>query len=262
MPDSSPFVISDLLPYLCGVLALLLLWQYHQKQVLAGRIQAIDIFDRSGIRMYVFAAPDDGQICNACWEANGMVYLPSRVANKDFVPRSGPCANSGRCTIVMAGLYGAWLEARNVIHRLRAAGTTGSVKLSVQELSDLLKGNWEGSVSSTTDRLSVLMLAALSGEKKNPEAAINAYRLVIQEAKEVHDLPLVVPAFLRWAEVLMNLGRTDEALAVVQDFDERYPRGGKTRPYDPTETQRGLMAIKKSRLKTPSLGRRVQSPSA
>ncbi len=256
MSGDSPFVIFSLLPYLCGILGLLLLWQYHQKQVLAGRIQAIDIFDRSGIRMYVFATPDDGLICNACWEANGMVYLPSQVANKDFVPRSGPCANSGRCTIVMAGMYGAWLEARNVVNRLRAAGTPGSLKLSVQELSELLKGNWEQSVSAATDRLAVLMLAALSGEKKNPDAAINAYQLAIREAKEVHALPLVVPAFLRLAEVLMNVERADEAVAVVQEFEERYPREGRTRPYDPTETQRGLMAIKKSRLKTVSIGRK------
>lgn len=257
MSGNSPFVISNLLPYLCGILGLLLLWQYHEKQVLAGRIQALDIFDRSGIRMYVFATPDDGLICNACWEANGMVYLPSQVANKDFVPRPSPCANSGRCMIVMAGMYGAWLEARNVVYRLRAAGTTGSLKLSVQELSELLKGNWEQSVSAATDRLAVLMLAALSGEKKSPDAAINAYRLAIREAKEVHDLPLVVPAYLRLAEVLMNLSRADEALAVIQEFEERYPREGKTRPYDPTETQRGLMAIKKSRLKTASTGRKA-----
>ncbi len=257
MSGNSPFVISNLLPYLCGILGLLLLWQYHQKQILAGRIQAIDIFDRSGIRMYVFATPDDGQICNACWEANGMVYLPSQMANKDFVPRPSPCANSGRCTIVRAGLYGAWLEARNVVHRLRAAGTKGSLKLSVQELSELLKGNWEAGVSAATDRLAVLMLAALSGEKKNPDAAINAYRLAIREAKEVHDLPLVVPAYLRLAEVLVNMSRTDEALAVIQEFEERYPREGRTRPYDPTETQRGLIAIKKSRLKTASVGRRA-----
>ena len=257
MSGGIPFVMSSLLPYLCGILALLLLWQYHQKQVLTGRIQSIDVFDRSGIRMYVFAAPEDGQICNKCWEANGMVLLPSQVANKDFGPRGGSCANSGRCTIVMAGMYGAWLEARNVVHRLQTAGRTGSLKLSPQELSELLKGNWEQSVSATTDRLAVLMLAALNGEKKSPDAAINAYRLAIREAKQVHDLPLVVPAYLRLAEVLVNGNQTDEALAVVQEFEQRYPRQGRTRPYDPTETQRGLMAIKKSRLKTASIGRRA-----
>jgi tetratricopeptide (TPR) repeat protein len=121
----------------------------------------------------------------------------------------------------------------------------------------LLKGNWEAGVSAATDRLAVLMLAALSGEKKNPDAAINAYRLAIREAKEVHDLPLVVPAYLRLAEVLVNMSRTDEALALIQEFEARYPREGKTRPYDPTETQRGLIAIKKSRLKTASVGRRA-----
>src|SRR2546430_17240266 len=82
--------------------------------------------------MYVFATPDDGQICKACWEANGMVYLPSQVANKDFVPRGSSCANSGRCTIVMAGVYGGWLEARNVVRRLRGDRGTGCLKLSAQ----------------------------------------------------------------------------------------------------------------------------------
>ena len=51
----STLTFPDFLSHLVGILLLLLVWQYHQMQVLAGRIQAFDIFDRSGIRMFVFA---------------------------------------------------------------------------------------------------------------------------------------------------------------------------------------------------------------
>jgi hypothetical protein len=32
-------------------------------QIMAGRILAVDIFDRSGIRMYVYVTPHDDHIC-------------------------------------------------------------------------------------------------------------------------------------------------------------------------------------------------------
>ena len=103
----SSIEIIDIFPYLCGVLALLLVWQYYQKMILAGRIQAIDIFDRSGIRMYLFAIPDDDHTCEACREANGSVFLTSTVARKDFTPLRSRCKNSPVCTSVLLGLYGA-----------------------------------------------------------------------------------------------------------------------------------------------------------
>ncbi len=43
----------DVTVYLAAILGLLVVWQYYQMQIMAGRILAIDIFDRSGIRMYI-----------------------------------------------------------------------------------------------------------------------------------------------------------------------------------------------------------------
>ena len=51
--------IPDMTLYLVAVLALLVIWQYYQMQIMAGRILAVDIFDRSGIRMYFFVTAED-----------------------------------------------------------------------------------------------------------------------------------------------------------------------------------------------------------
>ena len=242
--------MADLWPYICAILALLLIWQYHQNQVLTGRIQAVDIFDRWGIRMYVFATPDDEEICESCREVNGMVYLPSRVAKRDFTPLKTPCTNKGRCLVLMIGLYGAWQEARQVVQKLRSgAKKEGMLQLTVEELIGMTKGGWEGSVSAATDRLSVVMLGALNAEGTDPYASVFAYQQIIQEAQEVRDLPLIVPAYLRLTGLLDRQGRTQEALEVIEDFEKRYPPS-KTGPYFPKGMQRGLMTIKKSRLKT------------
>ena len=251
--------MSDLWPYICAILALLLIWQYHQNQVLTGRIQAVDIFDRSGIRMYVYATPDDDEICESCREVNGMAFLPSRVARKDFSPRRNPCANKGRCPVVMVGLYGAWQEARQVVQQLRSGEKEGMVQLPVEELIGLTKGNWQGSVSAATDRLSVVMLGALTSEDTDPSAAIAGYQQIIQQAAEVRDLPLVVPAYLRLTDLLDRQGRSSEALGVIEDFEKRFPPN-KTGPYYPKGLQRGLLTIKKSHLKTAL--NYVKSPAA
>jgi hypothetical protein len=53
----------DVTVYLMAILGLLAVWQYYQMQIMAGRILAVDIFDRSGIRMYVYVTPHDDHIC-------------------------------------------------------------------------------------------------------------------------------------------------------------------------------------------------------
>ncbi|NJN36870.1 MAG: hypothetical protein HC794_07205 [Nitrospiraceae bacterium] len=74
----------DVTIYLVGILGLLVVWQYYQMQIMAGRILAVDIFDRSGIRMYLYVTPDDDHICEVCAASNGRVYVPSQVAKKIF----------------------------------------------------------------------------------------------------------------------------------------------------------------------------------
>jgi hypothetical protein len=49
-------------------------------------------------------------------------------------------------------------------------------------------------------------------------------------------------------ELLTRQGQTAEALHFIEQFEKRY-KGKKSGPYAPTETQLGLMKIKKSHLK-------------
>ena len=58
METITGIVLPDFLPYLLAIFGLLVLWQFYQLRVMKGRILAIDIFDRSGIRMYLYAVAD------------------------------------------------------------------------------------------------------------------------------------------------------------------------------------------------------------
>jgi hypothetical protein len=238
----------DIFPYLSALLGLIVVWQYHEKLVLTGRIQAIDIYDRSGIRMYLYAIPDDDTVCASCREAHGKVFLTSVVARKEFTPLGHPCINPQECTGVLLGLYGAWPEARAVVQRLRE-GKTGSIQLSHEELHRMLKGPWERSVSAATDRFAVQMLVALIAEQKQPEAVMQQYREIIDQAKEVRHLSLLLPAYLRLAHLLVRAGKPSEALQVIEQFETRYDRN-KSGPHYPSDKQRGVMTIMKSHLRT------------
>ena len=242
---------ANVFPFLSAILALIVLWQYHEKLVLTGRIQAIDIYDRSGIRMYLYATPDDDQVCGACRDAHGRVFSISTVARKDFTPLRSACSNLQGCTGLLVGLYGAWPEARGVVDRLRAAKKIGSIQVSAVELEAMIKGPWERSVSAATDRFGISMLGALNSERSDPEAAIPQYQTIIEEAKEVRHLSLLVPAYLRLAELLIRQGRTQEAQQTIEQFENRFApnKGG---PHFPTERQRRFMFMIKSRLTSAS----------
>jgi hypothetical protein len=241
----------DIFPYLSALLGLVVIWQYHEKLVLTGRIQAIDIYDRSGIRMYLYAVPDDDGICASCRDANGKAFLPTEVARKDFMPLSSPCLNAQGCVGVLVGLYGAWQEARAVVQRLREAKKPGAVQLLPEELHRMLKGQWERSVSAATDRFAVQMLVALTAEQRDPEAVMQQYREIIEQAKEVRHLPLLLPSYLRLAHLLVRQGKPSDALQVIEQFESRYDRNN-SGPHFPTDKQRGVMTIMKSHLRTTS----------
>jgi hypothetical protein len=244
---SAAIILPDLLPYLIAILALLVVWQYHQMQVMKGQILAIDVFDRSGIRMYLYVVPNDKNTCEVCCEANGRVFLPSEVTKMHFTPLRGQCANPGKCVGLLVGIYGAWPEARQLLERLRTAKKKTPLQLSAPELEALIRGPWERSISAATDRISVHMLEAIYYEETKPETSITNYRYLLDQAREVRHLPLVVPSYFRLTELLARLGRTQEALDVIEQFESRY-KGKKPGPHFPTETQRGLMSLKKSRL--------------
>ncbi|TLY15731.1 MAG: hypothetical protein E6K67_10115, partial [Nitrospirae bacterium] len=78
---SIPFtiVVPEYFNHILGVLGLLLLWKLHQIQVKTGRIEAVDFWARSGIRMFIHVTPGDQKACPSCQEANGKVFSPANV---------------------------------------------------------------------------------------------------------------------------------------------------------------------------------------
>ena len=96
----------DILLSLIAILVLLLVWQYYKMQVMAGRILAVDIFDRSSVRLYVYATCSGEQTCSTCLASHGRVFLPSVIAKRGFSPCEAPCTNATPCTGILVGLYG------------------------------------------------------------------------------------------------------------------------------------------------------------
>lgn len=235
---------SDLLLYLIAILVLLLVWQYYKIQIMAGRILAVDIFDRSEIRMYLYATPNDGLTCTACSAINGRVFLPSLITKSDFTPLEKPCRKPTPCTGVLVGLYGAWFEARSVLNRLRSSRKQGYLQLSAQEFHEVLDGPWEKAVSAETDRLGMYMLSAMTHENSNQDVAIVKYSYVIEHAKAIQHLPLLVPAFLGIAQLLVRTERWAEALKFIEQFETRF-QSRWVDSHFPSPHQRELMRMMK-----------------
>lgn len=233
--------------YLMAILGLIVVWQYYQMQIMAGRILAIDIFDRSGIRMYFYVTPNDDHICEVCAASHGHVFLPSQVAKKQFSPLVGKCQRPVPCIGVLVGLYGAWLEARGVLEHLRKNAKKGGIQLSSEEVRALVNGQWERCISADTDRLGIHMIEALSYEKINPEVSIEGYRYVVNEVKEVRHLMFLVPAYLRLMQLLLQAGEEAEALETIERFASRFPTT-KRGPHFPSGEQREIMKTKKAQL--------------
>jgi hypothetical protein len=233
--------------YLCAILALLGLWLFHQVQVRSGRIQAIDLFDRSVVRFYLYVQPDDRPSCAVCVQAHGRVFPPWRVGKIGFSPLERPCSSPASCQGQLIGLYGGWLEGREVVSRLQQAPKKHSVYLSPEELCALAKGAWSKSVSADTDRISMHLLEGWCFGKTDPAAAIEGLRYVVERAKEARHRPYVVSAYLRLMDLLLRAGRDDEARLVIEQFEGRFP----PEHHDvdgPSFAQRNMLHEMKSRL--------------
>jgi hypothetical protein len=205
----------------------------------------VDIFDRSGVRMYLFATPNDEQTCKACSAVTGRVFLPSLIAKSDFTPLEAPCMKPTPCTGVLVGLYGAWLEARSTLDRLRSSRKQGHIQLSGQEFREVIDGPWERTVGAETDRLSMYMLSAMTYENSKQDVAIGNYRYVIEHAKAIQHLMLLVPAFLRITQLLVRAERWPEALKLIELFEARFPNS-ESGLHFPSSKQRELMRITKT----------------
>ena len=211
--------------YLFGILALLGLWLFHQLQVRSGRIQAIDLFDRSVVRVYLYVLPDDRTSCPVCVQAHGRVYLPAVVGKVGFSPLGGSCSGAVPCQGLLVGLYGGWAEARQLVSRAQQASKKHPVRLSTEELCALVKGAWSKSISADTDRISMHLLEGWCFEKTDRGGAIEGLRYVVERAKEPRHVSHVVPASLRLVELLLQAGRDDEARLAIEQFEGRFPPG-------------------------------------
>ncbi len=240
--------LPDVFPYLLAILGLLLLWQLHAIQVRAGRIQVASAMDRSGIRWFLHVTPMDAHACVACRAANGMAFLPSVVAARKFRPSARTCTNAAGCRCVLVGLSGSWPEAERVLAQLNAGG--GRLQLSGDRLDKLLAGAQGAAGGNAADKAPLNMLLALQAEDSQPQAAIDAYRLVLDQAKKERDLQLLVPAYLRLADLLEQTGKQTDALEVTDRFLSAYSSkpGMPQSAHAPTEDQRTVMSLRKTRL--------------
>ena len=235
--------IPDFIPYVLAILALLLLWEFYDLQVRAGRIHAVDIWDRSGIRMFIYATPLDHMACPACREAHGLAFLPSLVAPKKFKVMSSPCTNPSGCRCLLVGLYGGWPEAQALLGLLKA--NSGKIRLPDEDLSLLLKGRGQRGPGASVDQVSVSLLQALLDEGHDPEAAILGYRFVIEHAQKARDFPFLIPSYFRLSDLLEHVGRAVDALPIVERFLEKYDR---TSSVAATESHLAMMKARQTRL--------------
>ncbi|MEW6542963.1 MAG: hypothetical protein AB1411_05055 [Nitrospirota bacterium] len=243
--------VPDIVPYLLAILGLLLVWQVYKIQVQAGRIETVSSWDRSGIRLFVHVTPADSHACKVCKAAHGMAFLPTIVAAKKFRAMDQNCTNPAGCRCLLIGLMGAWPEAERVLAYLQVS--QGRAHLSAQQLAQLIDGAQARRTGIVADQISVSVLDAMRSEESAPDQAIAHYRFVVENAQKERDLPFVIPAYLRLADLLEQHGRHEEALAVVEQFLKASgPSGlqeGQAKPAPaPTEAERTLMSLRKTRL--------------
>jgi len=247
--------LPDFIPYFLSVLGLLMIWQLHEIQVQAGRVDAMDFWVLSGIRMFVYGTPCDSSACQSCRSAQGLVFLPTFVASKHFRGQIPRCTNPIGCRCLLIGIYGAWPEAERARKQLKRERIR--LQFSEEQLQAVVEGGKSRRAGFSADRISLILLEAMQLEKTDPKGAINRYRFVVDEAEEKRDQAFVISAYLRLSDLLESVGEDQEAHEVVSNFLERYTRKRSRRKgrrllrnerYRPTEGQVTLMSTRRVRL--------------
>lgn len=245
---------NELVPYLLGILGLLMTWELHDLEVRAGRIRTKDIRDLVGLhrwlethsrpRLFVAVTPVDASTCEACRQTNGTVFSRKWVRNKKFQAPDRRCTNPAGCRCVLVGLVGKWPAAEQLIDSLKEEDET---LLPAEKISELVKqAAILPNARALVDRNGIYMLEAMRVEGVNPQFAISRYRSVVLRAKEGRFHTFVVPAYLRLSDLLERSGRYTEALGVVDDFysSVKHRRG----PERPTPIQSAIMSVRRARL--------------
>jgi hypothetical protein len=237
--------IPDVVPYLLAILGLLLVWQLHDIQVRAGRIKAVDVWVRSGIRLFLHLTPDDLHACQNCRAVHGTALLPALVAAKKFKPAAKACTNPDGCRCLLIGLYGGWPEAEKL--RGELARGEGQTRLSRERIQRLIQGAQSRRSGVATDEMSIALLEALHAEGSDPDLAVQRYRLVASQSQKERDRIFVIPSYLRMIELLEQRGQYADALNAVNQFFKACD-GGSKKKHGVTDAQMNHMSLRKTRL--------------
>lgn len=242
-----PILVPDFVPYLLAVLGLLFVWQVHHMQVVAGRIEAKNFWDKSGTRVFLHVTPEDEHTCEACREANGVAVLPSLAVKTSFAPLSrGECTNPAGCRCHLIGLRCTWPQAQRLLSYVMSS-TSKRVKLTGDKFDALLKVAWDQYPKAKDDLVAVSMIEAVRAEGKNKATAVSKYRTVVEQAKTDRDLPLVLPAYFRMLDILERSEHAKEALEIIDRMEKQFSPSTNGR-HRPTAAQLETLSLRKTRL--------------
>ena len=245
----SDISLPEVIPYLVAVLGLLVVWEVHQIAVRAGRIKAVNFWNRSGIRMFLLLTPTDQSTCAVCRDVAGSAFSPTYLAGKGFKHPRHDCKDPVGCRCQLIGFYGAWPVAATV--RLRLRQKNGVHRLSDEQVDRFIASAKDGTKGATMiDHISICLVEALRSEQDNPELAIERYLYVLTQAADARDQEFVIPSYLRLTELLERQGRRADALKLIDRFFKVYgdaKKAKKGRPW-PSDSQLETMSLRKTRL--------------
>jgi hypothetical protein len=235
-------IITSTAWLLGGILCLLLLWRQHQRKVESGLIAPVDLLNPSGIRWYLYAIPDDLDVCSSCREANGTAFLARAAARKDFVSPAAQCTTPDKCLGLFMPFSDRWPEADDLLAQLKT-GKAESRRLAPAELSKLLAVEWQPDALKF-DGANIHLLSGFLQESSLPLQAIRSYGAVLERATLPRDKALLMPAYIRLTGVLARRGNPREAIRVIEHFEKRVARA-EAGTFTPTGKQRRALSTMK-----------------
>lgn len=235
-------IIPTIVWPLGGILGLLLAWRHHRNKLQAGLITSVDLLNPSGIQWYLYAVPDDPDVCQSCRDAHGTVFLARTVTYPNFTSPAARCVTPAKCLGVFMPFSTGWLEANDLVDRLRVAKEE-SRRLSPKELNRLVAIEWH-SGAGKHDRAGIHLLSGFLQERALPLQAIRSYGAVLEQATLPRDQALLMSAYLRLAGVLARRGNPRKAIQVIEHFEKRVARAD-AGTFTPTGKQRRALETMK-----------------
>jgi hypothetical protein len=235
-------IVPSIAWLLGGILCLLLLWRHHRHKLQAGLITPVDLLNPSSVRWYLYAVPDDPDVCSSCRDTHGTAFLARAVARKDFASPAAQCPTPDKCLGVFMPFSDGWLEANDLLAQLRMAKAE-SRRVSPVEINKLLAIEWQTDALKL-DCTKIHLLSGFLQERSLPMQAIRSYGAVLERTTPPRDQALLMPAYMRLAGVLARRGNPREAIRVIEHFEKRVARAD-AGTFTPTGKQRRALSTMK-----------------